>query len=113
MKLADCVDITYRDGSFILQPRTKNEIDLVLLGFDGTEKWIRLQCVEHHTGLATGEFTYTATICRHDSDTWSWQWGWGGYTLISEGVQQKQNKIVEACKEWCVRTGINFPGRGW
>ena len=114
MKLIDCVDITYRNGNFILQPKTKNEIDLVLLGFNGTEKWIRLQCIcEERPGLGRGEYYYTATICKHDNSSWSWHWGWGGHTLISESVRDMQKKIVEACMEYCRRSGIKFPGRGW
>ena len=109
MKLIDCVDITYRDGNFILQPRTKNEIDLVLLGFNGTERWIRLECIRKGNNY----YSYEATVCKHDGDTWGWSWGAGGHTLISESVREMQRKIVEACQTWCSRTGMQFPGMGW
>ena len=114
MKLFECVDITYRDGTFLLQPKTKNEIDLVMLGFNGTEKWIRLQCIQHHSsGISNGTYDYTITICKANGNTWNWHWGWSGFELVSEGVRDMQHKIVDACKEWCSRTGVKFPGKGW
>ena len=113
-KLIECVDMTYANGIFLLQPKQSCEMDLVMLGFNGTEKWIRLQCVrEDHPGLGYGEYYYTATICKHDNSSWSWHWGWGGHTLISESVREMQKKIVEACGIYSKDNGIPFPGKGW
>ena len=113
-KLIDCVDVRYEEGTFLLIPRHENEMDLVMLGFDGTEKWLRLECRQHHCrGLANGEWEYTATICNNDGKSWSWHWGFDGYTLVSDSVRQKEKKIIESCRTYCERNGIRYPGRGW
>ena len=109
-KLIECVDMQYEDGTFLLIPRQANEMDLVMLGFNGTEKWIRLECSQVHCcGLGNGQWNYCVTICKQDGTSWSWHWGWDGYTLISDSVRQKQKKIVEACRTYCERNGICCP----
>ena len=110
-KLIDCVDMRYEDGTFLLIPRQANEMDLVMLGFDGTEKWYRLKCSQtHSSGLANGTWEYNATICNKDGKSFTWHWGFSGYDLVSDSVNQKEKKIVEACRMYCDRVGIDFPG---
>lgn len=109
-----CVEIKYADGTFLLVPKKEKEMDLVMLGFDGTEKWIRLQCRQNHSqSIADGTWDYTATICRADGNSWSWDWGFHGFDLVSDRVREMQKKIVEACKIHCLTKGIGFPGKGW
>ena len=112
-KLVDCVDVRYEDGTFLLIPRQADEIDLIMLGFDGTEKWIRLECLDYNPKWTSRCYVYTATICKQNGKSWSWQWGYGGYTLVSDSVRETQHKIVEACQMYCKRNGICFPGKGW
>ena len=113
-KLIECVDIRYEDGTFLLQPKQSCEMDLVMLGFNGTEKWMRLQCRQHHcAGIANGEWEYTATICKADGKSWSWHWGFDGYTLVSDSVREMQNRIVEACRMYCDIHNIRYHGRWW
>ena len=113
-KLIDCVDMRYENGTFLLIPRQADEMDLVMLGFNGTEKWYRLECTQHRCSwLANGEWEYVATICKQDGKSWSWHWGFDGYTLVSESVRNMEKKIVEACREYCKRNMIKFPGHGW
>ena len=113
-KLIDCVDMRYENGTFLLIPRQANEMDLVMLGFNGTEKWIRLECRQHHcSGLANGELEYNASICNKDGKSWSWHWGFDGYTPVVDSVRQMEKKIVEACRMYCERNRICFPGKGW
>ena len=113
-KLFDCVDIKYEDGTFLLIPRQAYEMDLVMLGFDGTEKWIRLKCHKINSkGIGNGMYDYTATICNKEGKSWSWYWGWNGFTLVSESVDAMRNKIVECCKRYCFKNKMQFPGKGW
>jgi len=110
-KLIDCVDMRYEGGTFLMIPRQADEIDLVMLGFDGTEKWMRLQCSQHHCeGIANGEWEYVATICKQDGKSFSWHWGFNGYELISEGLRSKERKIVEACRMYADQKGTNRCG---
>lgn len=112
-KLIDCVDMRYEDGTFLMVPRQVNEMDLVMLGFNGTEKWIRLQCRQIHCrGFANGAWNFTATICKQNGEAWSWHWGFDGYTLVSDGVSKMEQEIIKACKEYSERNGIPVP-RNW
>ena len=113
-KLIDCCDVRHENGTFLLIPRQADEIDLVMLGFDGTEKWIRLETKETHSNdISNATWNYTATICKADGHTWSWCWGFNGHTLVSAAVEEKRKKIIEAVKTYCVRNGMQIPGRGW
>ena len=111
MKLYDCVNIVEKDGTFLLVPEMEYEGVLILLGFDGTEKWYRLQCRE--VGRGGGSYDYIATVMKSNGQSYSWDWGYSGYTLVSPSMDAKREKIVEACKEYCKRNGIEFPGKGW
>ena len=67
-KLIECVDMRYEDGTFLLQPKQSCEMDLVMLGFNGTEKWMRLRCWQHKSpGIGNGAWEYEATICKAKS----------------------------------------------
>ena len=113
-KLINCVDVRHENGTFLLIPRQADEIELVMLGFDGTEKWIRLEARQTHSrSIADGTWNYAATICKADGKTWSFDWGFHGYTLVTDKVEQMRRKIVEAVKTYCVRNGMQIPGRGW
>jgi len=115
-KLFECVDMKYADGTFLLIPKQSCEIDLVMLGFNGTEKWIRLRCWQHKCqGLGNGSWEYEATICKADGHSWSWHWGFDGYTLVTDSVKEMQNKIVEACSTYCKvhRLPQHGSARGW
>lgn len=111
MKLYDCVKIIENDGTFLLVPTKEYEGVLILLGFDGTEMWYRLQC--RKVGRYGDSYDYIATVMKSNGESYSWDWGYSGHTLVVPSMDAKREKIVEACKEYCKRNGINFPGKGW
>lgn len=86
MKLKDLVDV-YTNNSECVVLKVKDDVrmDLIALGFNGDEEFIRL----------TKGDTNTCTIWNKKGDSYSWHWGLGGYTLVSDSMFKKRYKIVD------------------
>lgn len=110
-KLIECVEITRAGNTYLLKPKPENEIDLVMLGFTGTEKWIRLMC--DPASRTKDLWNYEVTIMKADGKSWGWHWGYSGHTLVTDGVWSMGQKIVDACKIYSAQKGDMFPGKGW
>ena len=87
MKLKDLVEVkTNNSECVVLKVKDDVRMDLIALGFNGDEELIR---------LSKGD-TNTCTVWDKDGKSYSWHWGLGGYTLVSDSMDRKRKKIVEA-----------------
>lgn len=68
----------------LLEIQPNNRLNLMKLGFDGDEEYIRLRKGDQKI----------CTIWKKDSYL-TWDWGRRGHTLISESLKIKQGVIVE------------------
>lgn len=86
MSLKNLVNVFENNANcVILEVKPNSFKELIKLGcFSGNETMIRLTKGKEHT----------CTIWEGTSN-YSWHWGESGYTMVSHGMNQKRNLIVE------------------